>query len=178
MEPESTVSGQTATPWHALPPKEVLRRLNADAVHGHARQTAGELLARSGPNTLVQEKDEPWWEEAFESLTEPLQLLLIAVAAVYFWLGERQDAFTILAVIVAVAGIEVFSELRAKRAVASLASLSAPQATVLRQGELMEVPARELVAGDIVLLAAGARVPADVRLLEATALRVDEFSWG
>lgn len=98
------------------------------------------------------------------------------MAAVYFWLGETDDAITILAVILTVACIEVFSELRAKRAVASLSSLASPQATVIRDGKPSEVPTRELVTGDIVLLAAGVRVPADLRLLESTALRIDESS--
>lgn len=174
--PESSANLQAASPWHAIERQQVLELLGSDAEHGLSAARAGELLVAHGPNTLVQEKHEPWWEEALESLTEPLQLLLIAVAAVYFWLGEKEDAFTILAVIVAVAGIEVFSELRAKRAVASLASLSAPQATALRQGELVELPARDLAPGDVVLLAAGARVPADLRLLDSTVLRVDESS--
>ncbi len=106
--------------WHALAPRDVLASVGGDPVHGHTRESAARALADKGANSLIVEKDEPWWEEALEFITEPLQLLLIAVAAAYFWFGETEDAITILAVIVTVAGIEVFSELRAKRAVASL----------------------------------------------------------
>jgi Ca2+-transporting ATPase len=87
-----------------------------------------------------------------------------------------EDAVTILAVILAVSGVEVINELRAKRAVAALSSLSAPTATLLRGGEPVEVPASEVVLGDVALLGPGDRVPADLRLVEAAALRIDEAS--
>lgn len=121
-------------------------------------------------------KEEPWWREAIESLTEPLQLLLLAVAAAYFVLGETADAITIVVVILAVSAIEVVNELRGKRAVAALSKLSAPIATLLRDGRPIEVAAAEVVAGDVVLLGPGHRVPADVRLLDSAALRIDESS--
>ncbi len=103
--PEPRADQHAGTPWHAVERQKVLGVVQADAVHGLDTAKAKDLLGVHGPNILVQEKQEPWWEEALESLTEPLQLLLIAVAAVYFWLGEREDAFTILGVILAVAGI-------------------------------------------------------------------------
>ena len=163
-------------PWHAMPLQAIAADLGVDA---EVALTSGEALSRltrNGPNTLEERREEAWWEEALESLMEPLQLLLIAVAGVYFWLGETEDALTILAVILAVAAIEVFSELRAKQAVAALSSLSAPNATVIRDGHAVDVPTRDVVAGDLVLLSAGDRVPADVRLVESVALRVDESS--
>ncbi|HZA51068.1 MAG TPA: hypothetical protein VE549_10015, partial [Myxococcaceae bacterium] len=107
-------------------------------------------------------------------MTEPLQLLLLAVGVLYFVFGEAQDAITILAVIVVVSAIEVVNEIRAKRAVATLSSLSAPTATVLRGGSPREVASSEVVVGDAVLLGPGDRVPADLRLLESVALRTDE----
>lgn len=163
-------------PWYARSPDDVRRAFDVDWAHGLAADEASRRLVEKGRNSITAQREEPWWEEALESLTEPLQLLLIAVAAVYFWLGETEDAITILAVILAVAGIEVSSELRAKRAVASLASLASPHAMVLRNGQPTELPASELVIGDVVLLSPGARVPADMRLMESVALRVDESS--
>lgn len=176
MNKETSTASPLTLPWHALSDAEVVAAVGADPVHGHSSAAAAAHLTRYGSNDLTQRKEEPWWEEALESLTEPLQLLLIAVAAMYFWLGETEDAITILAVILTVAGIEVFSELRAKRAVASLASLASPHAVVLRNGQPSEIAARELVIGDVVLLSPGVRVPADVRLLDSVALRVDESS--
>jgi P-type Ca2+ transporter type 2C len=165
-----------AAPWHAWPAEEVVSALHTDTSRGLAPSEAAARLARDGPDTLRERKEEPWWRELLESLGEPLQLLLLAVCAVYFLLGEVEDAVTILAVIVAVSGVEVVNELRAKRAVAALSSLSAPTATVVRGSSPLDVPATELVPGDVVLLAPGDRVPADVRLTDAVALRIDESS--
>ncbi|CAN5196964.1 cation-translocating P-type ATPase [soil metagenome] len=166
----------TDRPWHSHPASDVVDLLGTDRARGLSTAEAAARLVSNGLNRLREAEEEPLWKEALESLTEPLQLLLIAVAGLYFWLGERSDAITILAVILVVAGIEVFTELRAKRAVAALSSLSAPHATVVRDGRPIDVASGELVAGDVVLLAAGRRVPADVRLLESAALRVDESS--
>ena len=135
---DKTTPAAAASPagesWHSQAASAALAQLQADPGHGLGQSVAQQRLLETGPNSLVQEKHEPWWEEAFESLTEPLQLLLIAVAAIYFWLGETEDAITILVVILTVAGIEVFSELRAKRAVSALSSLASPNATVIREG--------------------------------------------
>lgn len=172
----STLSETAAPAWHARTAHDIVTELRSDPVRGLSSSEVAQRLAQHGPNALHEEKKEPWWHEALEALTEPLQLLLVAVAGLYFWLGETEDALTILAVILTVAGIEVVSELRAKRAVAALSSMAAPSASVLRDGQHAEVTSRDLVPGDVVLLAAGHRVPADLRLLEAVALRVDESS--
>lgn len=165
-----------APAWHALDVDQVAFRLGADVKQGLAATVAARHLLHDGPNALPSADDEPWWQELLESLGEPLQLLLMAVAGLYFWLGETADARTILAVILVVVTIEVSSELRAKRAIASLSSLAAPEATVLRDGQVSSIPAVDLVTGDVVLLVPGGRVPADLRLTETASLRVDESS--
>ena len=154
--------------------RAVAADLGLQGLDGLSGAQARSRLATDGPNALETRRPEPWWQEALESLTEPLQLLLIAVAAVYFWFGETEDAITILVVILAVAAIEVWNELRAKRAIESLSRMGAPHASVLRDGQVVELPSAELVAGDIVLLTAGVRVPADMRLVESAALCIDE----
>lgn len=169
-------SDRQAPAWHALDAAGVAFRLGADVDKGLSAAEAERQLQRAGGNVLASEDEEPWWEELLESLREPLQLLLLAVAGLYFWLGETADALTILGVILIVVTIEVSSELRAKRAIASLSSLAASEATVLRDGQVTSIPARDLVTGDVALLAAGGRVPADLRLIETAALSVDESS--
>lgn len=165
-----------AQPWHSRTIEDVVGVLRSDPRHGLSSSEVVARLAEHGTNTLRTEREEPWWQEALEALTEPLQLLLVAVAGLYSWLGEIGDALTIAAVILTVAGIEVATELRAKRAVAALSSMGASVASVLRDGRHTEVATAELVPGDVVLLAAGHRVAADLRLVEATALRIDESS--
>lgn len=167
---------EEAADWHVRPRDDVVSALATDSVHGLSRAEAAARLEPNGPNLLRAAREEPWWEEALESIREPLQLLLLAIGILYFLLGEIEDAITIVAVIVAVTAVEVFNELRAKRAVAALSSLGAPAATVIRDGSPAKVPTSDLVPGDLVLLAPGDRVPADVRLLDSAALRVDESS--
>lgn len=175
METPNSMAAETgSTAWHARSSRDVVSALDTDATRGLTSSQASKRLSRHGANVLRPPKEEPWWHELLESLIEPLQLLLLAVAVAYFLLGETEDALTILAVILVVAGIEAVNELRAKRAIAALSSLSAPHATLIRNGEPIEVPAARVVPGDLVLLAPGRRVPADVRLLQTAALRVDE----
>jgi Ca2+-transporting ATPase len=108
------------------------------------------------------------------SLTARLVLLLLAVGVIYAILGAYRDAGVIFAAVVIVAVTETWTEWRANRAIASLSTLAAPRALVWRDRRLREVPAEELVRDDLILLAAGSRVPADARLIEAEDLLVDE----
>ncbi len=165
---------EPAIAWHARSRDDVVRAVRSDPEQGLSQVEAELRLAQAGPNELPEPESEPWWKAAAEALTEPLVLLLLAVGVLYAMFGEREDAITIFAVIVAVAAIETVNEARAKRAIASLSRLSPPEATVIRGGEPRPVVARNLVPGDLVLLEAGRRVPADLRLLETAALRVDE----
>jgi Ca2+-transporting ATPase len=166
----------TTLRWYAQPIGTVEAELGTDVARGLAAADAAARLARRGPNELARPKAEPWWEEVVESLTEPLVLLLLAVAVLYFLLGSFGDALTILAVILLVSAIEVANESRAKRAIASLRALTAPVVPLVRDGQPRDVPARDLVPGDLLLLRSGERIPADVRLVEAVGLRVDESS--
>ncbi len=174
--PSGPAAGPALRTWHAHSRDGVLATFSTDASRGLSSEEARARAERFGVNALRAPRQEPWWEKALESIREPLQLLLVAVGIVYFLLGEIEDAITIVVVIAAVTVIEVATELRAKRAVAALSALGAPTATVIRDARPARMPTVELVPGDIVLLASGDRLPADVRLLETAALRVDESS--
>jgi Ca2+-transporting ATPase len=131
-------------------------------------------LAVHGPNAAVGRKREPWWEELAESFTEPMQLLLIAVAVLSAVFGELSDALAIAAVIAVVTVVETVTELRAARAIEALKAMTAPTARLHRQGGVVEVPSADLVPGDVVVVEAGDVVPADARVLSARGLRVEE----
>lgn len=160
--------------WHAVDTDAVAAFLTTDVTRGLTRAEASQRIVREGRNELKAEDPEPWWKEALESLTEPMVLLLLAVGVLYAIFGRPEDAITIFVVIAAVAGIEMFNEAKAKRAVAALSNLVTVDATVVRDGNIGTVPAIALVPGDLVLLDAGARVAADLRLVEARNLRIDE----
>lgn len=160
-------------PWWSEPAAEVLQRMRASE-RGLDGAEAAERLAAAGPNLPVRPEEEPWYDDLVEELTEPMILLLLAVGVLYALFGERRDAVTIFVVILIVIGAEVVNEWRAKRAIAALASLRAPKAPVLRDGQVVALPVEAIVPGDVVLLEAGERVPADARLLSSSALAVDE----
>ena len=162
--------------WYAQPIDAIETELGTSLTVGLSPTEASARARQLGPNTLERAKVEPWWEEVVESLTEPLVLLLLVVAVLYAVLGSLGDALTILAVILLVAAVEVMNESRAKRAIVSLRTLAAPVVPTVRDGQLGEIPARELVPGDLVLLSPGERVPADLRLVETAGLQVDEAS--
>lgn len=174
------VGDDSRAAWHALTLADLGAHLRSDPqahpLEGLPSANAAMRLKRLGRNELEPEEEEPWWKEAFEALTEPLVLLLVAVGVLYAVFGRLEDAITIFVVIVAVSAVETITEARAKRAIKSLAALAAPEATVIRDGEAAVVPTWSLVPGDLVVLDAGSRVPADLRLVSTTALRVDESS--
>ena len=182
-------------PWHALSADEVTRRLEVDPASGLSAGEAARRLAERGPNELVEEPGPGAWAIFWRQLAEPLVLVLVAAAVVsgVLWaLGQGgqggpggpgaegppealpYDALVILAIVVLNAILGFVQEYRAEQAVASLKRMTAPAARVRRDGAPCEVPSRELVPGDVLLLEAGDRVAADARLLDGHNLRVDE----
>jgi Ca2+-transporting ATPase len=141
---------------------------------GLKTQQVAERLAQQGPNKLVQEREIRFLGILREEIMEPMILLLITVGVLYSVWGSLSDALTIIAIIVVLVLAEVWNEYRAKRSIAALKSLAAPTTLVLRNGQPTEVQNSNIVTGDILLIRAGERVPADARLLDAVGLEVNE----
>jgi Ca2+-transporting ATPase len=154
--------------------EEVLQAVESDPQSGLSETEAEKRLKEFGPNQLVKERRTSFWGVFKEEVTEPMILLLLAVGVVYSIWGDARDAITIFAIIVALILIEIFTEYRAKKAVAALKKLSPPTTPVLRGGQYQKVPAVEIVRGDIVPLEAGERVPADGRVIESFGVEADE----
>ncbi|MDI3280601.1 MAG: cation-translocating P-type ATPase [Bacillota bacterium] len=161
-------------PWYAMSVSEVLQALKVDAEQGLSPRLAGERLRRYGSNTLPQ-RCPPTLGRLFLAQFEDVTVLtLLAATVVSGLLGEWSDAATIVCILVLNACLGVFQEYRAERALEALQRLSAPEARVLRGKKEVRIPAAEVVVGDVVLLEAGDRVPADLRLIEAWSLQVEE----
>ncbi|MBL8592709.1 MAG: cation-transporting P-type ATPase [Devosia sp.] len=141
---------------------------------GLSTTEATRRLVEHGPNAVTTRREETFWDELLESLREPLVMLLLAVGVLYFVFGEVRDALIVLGVIVTVAITEAAVEWRAGRAISALAALAEPKALLWRDGQLAEHPVERLVPGDLIELRAGSRVPADVRLVTAQDVAVDE----
>ncbi len=162
--------------WHAQPAAEAVASLGTDAAAGLSDSEARDRLARLGSNRLRKEEREGFWEEYLEELREPMILLLLVTGVLYSILGTLEDAVTIFVIIFTLVAVEVVNELRADRAIDALRELAEPTAAAIRGGRRHEIPVEVVVPGDLLVLEAGRRVPADARLVEAAGLSVSEAS--
>ncbi len=161
--------------WHAMSTTEALQRLESTP-EGLSREEAVRRLERFGPNVLREEKGISPWEILLGQFKNFLILLLLAATLVSLFLGETLDAIVIFAIVIASALLGFYQEHRAERALQALKAMVSPVASVLRGGEELAIPSAEVVPGDVILLAAGDRIPADGRLLLAANVRIDEAS--
>jgi Ca2+-transporting ATPase len=141
---------------------------------GLSEDEAARRLQCDGPNELPISRPRGVLRLAREVASEPMFLLLVACGGIYMALGDAQEALMLLGFVFVVMGISFFQQRRSERALDALRDLSSPQALVLRDSTARRVAARELVVGDMVLLAEGDRVPADMDLVEAASLAIDE----
>ena len=175
MAEAKTVQNQKASLWHNLGVDKVLALLNS-TTRGLNRDEVGERLVRFGPNELVEKHKVKPWVIFLEQFKNFLIIILLAAVGLSAALGEVADAITILAIVIFAAGLGFIQEYRAEKAMEALKRMAAPKATVIRDGEEMEVEAKNLVPGDIVVLHTGDQIPADARLIEAVNLKVAEAS--
>jgi magnesium-transporting ATPase (P-type) len=164
----------SSTDWHALPVGQAVQALHSDAERGLDAATARQRLADGGPNALPEPPPRPAWRVFLRQLKSPLVTILFVAAGLAVALGNLGDAGVILAVVIVNALIGSHQEGRAERSMAALRQLSALQVRVRRDGVDELLQARELVPGDVLLLAAGDAVAADARLLDAAQLHVAE----
>jgi magnesium-transporting ATPase (P-type) len=162
------------TPWHARDAGAVVEALATDPDRGLAADDAERRLEEHGPNTIRTGETEAWWRILLRQFLDPLIYILIVAGLVTLALQDYVDSIVILAVVALNGGIGFVQELRARQAITALAEMSAPKAVVRRDGDRVEIETEAVVPGDVVLLGSGARVPADVRLVRAADLRVDE----
>ncbi len=161
--------------WHALDAKEVLQSLEVRS-DGLTNEEAALRLERYGGNQLQEAPRPGFLHTLWEQLNSFVVILLIVASVISALLGDFIEAAAIMAIVVLNAVLGIFQERRAEQALAALRRMAAPDAQVLRDGHRQTVPARDLVPGDIVFLEAGNYIPADLRLLEAVNLRVEEAS--
>ena len=159
--------------WYQLDYGEVLKSLQTSE-QGLSEAEAKERLEKHGPNKLPEERGISRLKILLHQFTSPLIYILMVAAVVTAFLGEYIDTGVIVAVLILNAVIGYFQEYKAETSVRALKSMVVPRAKVMRGGKEIEIASEFLVPGDIVLLASGMRVPADLRLFKATELRVDE----
>ncbi|MBQ0836190.1 cation-translocating P-type ATPase [Lactiplantibacillus pentosus] len=142
--------------------------------HGLQQSAAAQRLEQYGPNALNQQKTTSLLQKFIAQFKDFMIIVLLVAALIAAFTGEAVDAVIILLVVVLNAIFGVFQESKAEEAINALKEMSAPDATVLRDGQLQTVKSDALVPGDIVSLEAGDIVPADLRLIESASLKVEE----
>ena len=152
----------------------VVAELNTDAAAGLTSGEATARLARYGPNEIGKEEPPSLWAVALQQLRDPMNIMLIAVVAVSFVIGEVSTGVIVGLLILLNVVLGTRQELKAKASIDALANLQVPQAKVLRDGSLTLVPAIDVVPGDIVEVEAGDVVPADGRIVHSATLETQE----
>lgn len=160
--------------WHTLETKAVLDELASSQSTGLTSQQISERAEKYGGNELIERGGRGPLQILWEQITATMVLILIAAALVAGLLGDTKNTVAILAIVVLYAVLGFVQEYRAEQAIAALKKMSVPHVRVLRDGQYQELSARELVPGDILHLETGNVIPADLRLLEAVNLRIQE----
>lgn len=159
--------------WHTLPIEACFERLRSGRT-GLDQAEAARRLEAHGPNELSGAHRVSPWPILFEQFQNVLILILLFAAVLSAVLGHGVEAVAIGVIVLFAAMLGFVQEYRAERSMEALREMAAPTATVLRNNEEIEVPARELVPGDVILLGPGDRIPGDARLIEAANLRTEE----
>ena len=159
--------------WYQLGIKEIFEKLKTSE-HGLTEEEVGKRLAEYGSNKLADEEKISKLAILLHQFTSPLIYILLIAGAVTLFLREYIDSGVIFAVVILNAVIGYIQEYKAEESVRALKKMVVPKAKVLREGREKEIRSEELVPGDIVLLASGVRVPADLRLFKTVELRIDE----
>jgi Ca2+-transporting ATPase len=159
--------------WSALTSEAVFAKLNSGP-GGLRHSQASERLAEFGPNELQAAKPISPWRILLEQFKNILILILLSATLASAFLGHGIEAIAITVIVLFAVVLGFIQEYRAERAIEALRKMAAPTASVIRDGKEVELPARDLVPGDVFLLRAGDKVPADARLFESVNLQVEE----
>jgi Ca2+-transporting ATPase len=143
-------------------------------IKGLSDEEAASLLVEFGYNEIPGRERRGVLRIALEVIREPMFLLLVTLGIIYFSIGDRGQALILLSFVLVIIAITFYQERKTERALEALRDLSSPRANVVRSGELRRIAGRDVVPGDVLVLAEGDRVPADALLLDCVNLSVDE----
>ena len=159
--------------WHLLPLSEISQLLNTSP-SGIDNISATQRLEEFGKNQITDKKKKSVFQMMLHQLTDFMILILIAAAIISGVLGDLTDTVIILAIIILNAVVGFIQEYRAEKAMEALKLMAAANARILREGKTIDIPASDLVPGDVVMLEAGNIIPADLRFFETHQIKVDE----
>lgn len=155
---------------------EIVKKLDSDSARGLSKDLAAKRLEENGPNKIESKKKKSLGKKIAEQIIDPMVILLIVASIVSAFTGDKVECAIIIAIVIINAIMSIIQEGRAEDSVEALQKMSSPEASVIRDGKKTKVKAEELVVGDIVVIETGDIVPADMRLLESSNLKIDESS--
>ncbi len=167
-------TASSADAWYARSPEGVAAHFSVDPSGGLSAATAAELLTQHGPNALPAEKPKPEWRRFLDEYRSYMQIILLVAAVVSIAIGQFHTGVMVLILTVINAVVGLREEGKAESAMNALKSMMKATARVRRDGAEAQIAAEGVVAGDVVLIAAGDQVPADGRIVQASALQIDE----
>ncbi|WP_316842562.1 heavy metal translocating P-type ATPase [Propionispora hippei] len=162
--------------WHGLSPEETCEELGTSNKWGLSEQDAALRCLHYGHNRLAARAKPSFWRQLLDQFKDFMVQVLLGAAGLSFILGKRRDALLTVGIVTANAFLGVAQERKAGQSLEALQELAAPQARVIRAGRQVKVSAAAVVPGDIIVLEAGDRVPADARLLQGVHFEVEEAS--
>ena len=160
--------------WYARTPDEVAAAFGVDVAQGLPAAKSAELLASHGPNALPVEKAKPAWRRFLDEYTSYMQIILVGASIISLVIQQWATAIVLIVITLFNALVGLRQQGKAESAMNALQSMMKATARVRRDGAEAEIPAEQLVPGDVVLIAAGDEVPADGRIVAASALEIDE----
>lgn len=160
--------------WHSLDVSSAIKELQVEPGRGLDSQEVATRLAQHGPNELMHEEKASPWALFFNQFKNILVVILIVATVLSAFVGEYVDAIIIGVIILFCAVLGFVQEYRAEKALDALKNMLTPMITVMRGGKEEEVPSKDLVPGDVMVLEAGDRIPADARIIENHSLQCDE----
>ncbi len=166
---------QSSRPWHSLEIEEIYQALDT-SIAGLSDAEAEKRLKENGSNELIVKKGRTVFQMLWEQFKDPMILILIAASILSFILDQLLEGIVILIIITLNAIISIIQEKKAESSLEALKNMTTTYAIALRQGEESHVKARDLVVGDIIMLEDGMKVPADVRLIDSSSLKIQESS--
>ena len=162
--------------WYRQSKEDLLSNLDSDIDSGLTSAEVQLRLEKYGTNDLKEGSKKSFFSKIIAQFSDFLVLILIGAAIISVFVGESQDAIVIIAIVIVNALLGIYQEGKAEKALDALKKMSSPNAKVIRNGNLEVVPANTLVPGDIVSLDAGDIIPADLRLMESSNLKIEEAS--
>ena len=160
--------------WHTLSVDEAAERLRVDVTSGLVAEEVEDLQQQYGPNTIKSKQLRSVWSILIQQFSDFMIIVLVLAAIVSGLIGDPEDAIAIVVIVLLNAIIGFVQDFRAEKALEALQKMAAPTVNVRRNNQHQTIPATELVPGDIVLLADGNLVPADLRLMQVTQLQINE----